>query len=75
MHRQVRLYLADLQGKQRTGPTRHQDYSVAMGQGRSQQRHKGKQGQLVRAHDGQHTQRLTKPEHRASQPCYLRDRG
>lgn len=65
------LYLADLQGRDGTGPTGHQDHGVAVGQGGSQQRHEGKQGPLVWAHNSQHTQRLPQPKHGASQLCYL----
>lgn len=66
-----KLYLTDLQGGDGTGPAGHQDHSVAMGQGSSQQGHEGKQGPLVRAHNGQHAQRLPQPEHRAFQLCHL----
>lgn len=65
------LYLADLQGGDGTGPAGYQDYRVAVGQGGGQERHEGKQGPLVRAHDGQHAQWLPQPEHGALQLCHL----
>lgn len=64
-------YLADLQGGDGTGLAGHQNHGVAMGQGRGQQGHKGKQGPVVRAHNSQDPQRLPKSEHRASQLSYL----
>lgn len=65
------MYLADVQGGDGTGPARHQDHGVAMGQGGGQQGHESQQGPLIRAHNSQHAQRLPQPEHGASQLGHL----
>lgn len=68
---QAGYVLAELQGRQWTGPTGHHDDSIAVGQGWGKERHKGEQGLLLWADDTQHSQGLSKAQKRPLVPSTL----